>query len=305
MPLVYAARKLDALALDNSKSAERELVALSKKYGIATRLTSFIVLENEAMFREFDVDRNERLAWSGDGEIDYEAQGEIADEGSVLAASEPAVGGDGTLGGKGALAGVASGRASQPPSAKLAPAEEKAARRRGRASAAPPPSPAMAAAPLRSRGAPFDSAPATSPTKRKAAPAMPPKMDKVLEIARSKVPYNVYWHHQPPQWQVTIRQLAASPSPAAIDRVRSLEAAVRAAPMDRRARKNLVTALIANSLLDEAARALSEWAALDRSNPEVHLLAGDLFKLHIQIAVFIQVAYKLQGDSPIVSLYSA
>jgi len=108
---------------------------------------------------------------------------------------------------------------------------------------------------------------------------MPPKMDKVLEIARSKVPYNVYWHHPPPQWQVTIRQLAASPSPAAIDRVRSLEAAVRAAPMDRRARKNLVTALIANSLLDEAARALSEWAALDRSNPEVHLLAGDLFKL--------------------------
>jgi tetratricopeptide (TPR) repeat protein len=49
--------------------------------------------------------------------------------------------------------------------------------------------------------------------------------------------------------------------------------------MDRRARKNLCTALIANALLDEAARALSEWAALDRSNPEVHLLAGDLLKL--------------------------
>jgi tetratricopeptide (TPR) repeat protein len=49
--------------------------------------------------------------------------------------------------------------------------------------------------------------------------------------------------------------------------------------MDRRAHKALLTALIGLGLLDEAERALGEWAALDRSNPEVHLLAGDLLKL--------------------------
>ncbi|MBN2577249.1 MAG: VWA domain-containing protein [Deltaproteobacteria bacterium] len=266
VPLVYAAHKLEALALDGSQAARRETIALSKKYGIATRLTSFIVLENEAMYREFKVERSERVAWSGDGEIDYESQSDSFEDGAVLAKDDD-----------GAAAGEAPGtiRAAQPSGAGPPLARKPAAV--GKAASAP--SPAAPPSPSRARSADSEAMVAREPTRAEIPRPPEAKKSKVLLADRPVPPYPPYRYMPRPRWQVTVRQLAAAPSPAALARARDLEAAVRAAPMDRRARRNLVAALLSCALLDEAARALSEWAALDRSNPEVHLFAGDLLKL--------------------------
>ncbi len=78
IPIIWGAKKIDELTLQDSETSKQELVSVSKKYSIASRITSFIVLENEAMYREFKVDRSqERIAWSGEEEIDFEKRGEV------------------------------------------------------------------------------------------------------------------------------------------------------------------------------------------------------------------------------------
>lgn len=253
VPLVWAAEKIDALTLADTDAARKELISISKKFGLATRLTSFIVLENNAMYREFNVARSpDRKVWDG-GEVEYtlpessfmpESTFDDADAASdVTAEREPSRAASG--------AGTSRSAASAP----------KRAASAGKSSVA--------------KGTPWD--------RNDELAGMPSQLvDKPMMVPNESgsSDYHYYRRYRPrPQYQVSVHPLAGDISPSAVEKAGDFVSKVQAAPLDRRARRNLVNHLIQNALLDDAARALSEWSAIDRSNPEVHLFAGDLYRL--------------------------
>jgi hypothetical protein len=72
VPRLYAGIRMDDLERDGSAEAKRDAVALSTRFNIGSRYTSLLVLESEAMFSAFGLDRSKNAAkWSGE---------EVADE---------------------------------------------------------------------------------------------------------------------------------------------------------------------------------------------------------------------------------
>jgi hypothetical protein len=70
VPRQWASATIDQLELDGRGQDEAKIVALSKGYGVMSRLTSLLVLESEAMFRAFGIDRGQpTLQWTGDEEM--------------------------------------------------------------------------------------------------------------------------------------------------------------------------------------------------------------------------------------------
>lgn len=111
VPLVWASRRIDDLTLRGDEDARDEAVRLSSEYSLPCRWTSFIVLENEKMYREFGVERtDDRIGWEG-GEIEY------AQTGTVDALEMPGSAAAGKGGGGAVLGGA--------PKAAPAPAKAK------------------------------------------------------------------------------------------------------------------------------------------------------------------------------------
>jgi len=70
VPQEWAARTIDELELAGKPAQQPRIVALSKAFGVMSRHTSLLVLESEAMFRAFGVDRAQAAAqWTGEGEM--------------------------------------------------------------------------------------------------------------------------------------------------------------------------------------------------------------------------------------------
>jgi len=87
VPRLYAATKIEDLEANQGDSAKEELVDLSKRFAVASRYTSLLVLESAAMFKAFGIDRNTSTApmWTGeeasessgaDGTTEYETDDE-------------------------------------------------------------------------------------------------------------------------------------------------------------------------------------------------------------------------------------
>jgi len=71
VPRQWAAATIDELELSGKGSDEPRIVALSKAFGVMSRHTSLLVLESEAMFRAFGVDRSApTVEWTGEGEME-------------------------------------------------------------------------------------------------------------------------------------------------------------------------------------------------------------------------------------------
>ncbi|MDW8363323.1 MAG: VIT domain-containing protein [Myxococcales bacterium] len=72
VPTVWAAKTIEQLELGADAEAQRaRIIAMSKAYGVLSRHTSLLVLESEAMFRAFGVDRVQaRDRWTGDEEAE-------------------------------------------------------------------------------------------------------------------------------------------------------------------------------------------------------------------------------------------
>src|SRR5262249_31306381 len=71
VPRLFAAAPIEELERTTSDAANgaarAELVRLSRQFAVPSRATSLLVLESEAMFRAFGIDRAERAAsWTGD-----------------------------------------------------------------------------------------------------------------------------------------------------------------------------------------------------------------------------------------------
>ena len=69
VPRIWAAKTIEALEERGKSEDVPKIVALSRGYGVMSRSTSLLVLESEAMFRAFGVDRaRPTLQWSGEEE---------------------------------------------------------------------------------------------------------------------------------------------------------------------------------------------------------------------------------------------
>ena len=67
VPRLWAAAQIDELSLRGRGEERARIIALSKAFGVMSRHTSLLVLESEAMFRAFRVDRNTAAPeWTGE-----------------------------------------------------------------------------------------------------------------------------------------------------------------------------------------------------------------------------------------------
>jgi ferric-dicitrate binding protein FerR (iron transport regulator) len=79
VPRLYASVRIGELERTKGDTAKEEVVRLSREHGVASRYTSLLVLESEAMFRAFGVERNTTTtAWTG--EVLAEASSAEGDE---------------------------------------------------------------------------------------------------------------------------------------------------------------------------------------------------------------------------------
>ncbi|MBW2458893.1 MAG: FecR domain-containing protein [Deltaproteobacteria bacterium] len=67
VPRLYAALRIAELERSGGAAARQEAVALSSQYNVASRYTSLLVLESQAMFRAFGLDNTRRAPeWTGE-----------------------------------------------------------------------------------------------------------------------------------------------------------------------------------------------------------------------------------------------
>ncbi|HFE45879.1 MAG TPA: hypothetical protein ENJ18_10390, partial [Nannocystis exedens] len=59
LPRTWAAEEIEALTTSKGNAASKTIIDLSKRYTVLSRYTALLVLENDAMFREFNVVRND------------------------------------------------------------------------------------------------------------------------------------------------------------------------------------------------------------------------------------------------------
>ena len=123
VPRVWAAQTINELQLSGRGDDRHRIVALSRGFGVMSRHTSLLVLESEAMFRAFRVDRSRpSIDWTGEEEMDgNESDGQEQHAGpSVMTATRRSSRSTGAGGG-----GVRRRRARQAPA--RAPAASEAA----------------------------------------------------------------------------------------------------------------------------------------------------------------------------------
>ncbi len=77
VPRLYAAMRMQELEERGGSDAKNEITTLSKRYHLASPYTSLLVLESQAMFDAFKLDRNQDVAtWTGEDEMHGTAGGE-------------------------------------------------------------------------------------------------------------------------------------------------------------------------------------------------------------------------------------
>jgi len=270
VPRLYAAARIADRERLGGADSRTELVSLSQRYHVPSRFTSLLVLESEAMFRAFGIERDEgATAWTG------EAAAHASETATVARADDLDVtGGDG-LGAFGTTA--LDEQDDKAPAAKKkadteAEKSEKDSRRAGplggfagggRASE-PPPAPAQK----------------PSPSTPAAAPTSAPSLDRAdpFDGATSS---NARQRQAPGRWMKRVwtrRANIVAPPPLAVDaaRLAAARAALQAAPDERAKYKDLVRALSANGAVDELGEVLARWSSRDPMDADAIAARADL-----------------------------
>ncbi|HWA76204.1 MAG TPA: VIT domain-containing protein [Polyangiaceae bacterium] len=97
VPRLYAALRIADLERDGSADAKRDALALSTRFSVASRYTSLLVLESEAMFHAFGLERSQTApSWTGEeaaesttAQVDDKADAEDQDALSGPALDQP------------------------------------------------------------------------------------------------------------------------------------------------------------------------------------------------------------------------
>ena len=253
VPRVWAEKRIGDLELEGGSEATPTLVALSKSYGVMSRSTSLLVLESEAMFQAFGVDRpTTTLAFGADEELEES----VAD--AVGAENEAGLGDLGA----GALAGASSGFGRGSNAGEGAPASRARSAASADAFSEEAPMRAERAAPAPAPSQP--AGPTTSATARP-APPMPPVMPPRGGRWMRKV-----WFRE---GHVDVARDAAARMRAAVAQA---EAALAASPESRDRRKALYRALARAGELERAKETVDAWLAKDPNDVEAIVAASDV-----------------------------
>ncbi len=291
VPSQWASRAIADLELRGLGEDEAQIVAMSRAYSVMSRHTSLLVLESDAMFRAFGVDRVDATAqWTGEeaaegaaaaglvtgieGEGEDEVGGAARDlDDAAATASLDGLGqggGGGRAGGgaaaTGASAGGFAGRATRREA--WGDAEEAAA---PRPSAAPATAPAAEAEAMPSRArAAASNGPSTD---RASAMAIPP--NRIMPRLPPPPPPRGQWMRRV-YFRVGEIQLQGGPSFREQEEARRQDEALRLAPDSRDRHRAAVRALSRAGQLDRALEVAEAWFARDRQDPDALIARADL-----------------------------
>jgi hypothetical protein len=290
VPRLFAAARIADRERDASDAQKPELVALSRRFSVPSRFTSLLVLESEAMFKAFGIERAEHGAhWTG----------EAVALGATVATAAQAAGGSKEFGaamlGGAADKGRAEGDSLGDDDRTADPfdAEEKrkdgsgfsgigtlghgagggGAEGFGRSSSGP------------SRSAPA-SRPSPAPT---TAPRVPPPAKAAVDEAREQRPLDmgdplgasIARQRGPGRLmkKVFVRRatISSDPTPAVpADKIALARAAVQAAPDERGRHRELAKLLALGGQLDELSETLEKWSTRDPLDADVIVGRADL-----------------------------
>ncbi|MBK6691103.1 MAG: FecR domain-containing protein [Myxococcales bacterium] len=275
VPRVFAAARIADMDDRARTDAERaEVVKLSQRFSVPSRHTSLLVLESEAMFKAFGIDRNSVApTWTGEESADATTVATLAtgaeDLGGSLGGLAANGYGDKDNGPKGAAAGFGGAVASRatrdefavgqgaPAPKAPAPAAESEAR----------PSPIEEAKKSKEDSAQRERAaqPSTAPTM---APPLARRPPRPPNFGRGQWMKRIFVRH------ANISQTSAPPVTPA--RVTAARAAAQAAPDERNKHRDLARLLSANGALDELGDVLARWSARDPMDADATAMRADL-----------------------------
>jgi hypothetical protein len=263
VPRLFAASFIDEKERFGTDADKPDLISLSRKYGVPSKFTSLLVLESEAMFQAFGIERAQRGAqWTGESvatagtivpsaEAQDEAKGKsdghasldaMPDDAPLANALSDSAGGPGIASGFGS-GGGGSGRL-------------------GGGTAAPAPTMAQQ--------------PATRAAPKKAAP---PSLDRGFAGDDDWSP-RPSWR-RPGRWmkRTWVRHANVLDDPfvaSDTDKVRTAREALAAAPDERGKHKALALALAHSGDLEELSRVLDKWKERDPLDFDMISLESDV-----------------------------
>lgn len=289
VPRLWAREHLDALSVSSYAENRPEIVRVSQEYTVLSRATAFLVLENERMYREFNVKRRRgRDYWKGEKvatrtlkDSDPDAAGKAGDkkvDGLEQSANKGFAEGKLGAGGRGSAGpSLASSRSeAQEAPASAAPAMEREARKM-------PAKRKPSRAAMDDLSSPFDAAPsadkprampkAKTPAPR---PAPEPRPTLVKDARRSRRHHHRHAYTVPVHTTKIVPMIDITVSPRAAAQQNRMERLVQRAPLRRGAHQAYHRALVRNGRYGEAMRHAIKWAELDGSRVGPLLALADM-----------------------------
>ncbi len=286
VPRLFAAARIADRERDATDAQKSELVALSRHFAVPSRFTSLLVLESEAMFKAFGIERADHAAqWTGEAAAQGSgvatlAGGDLKGKGFAEALSQPAgrasrapldrsdpFGADDLsanpfsggakeeakkdVGGLG-LSGIGQGGGGQAPAARAAPTSSPDPQER--------PRPSKAAAPV-APGPPRNGGPG-GPGGAEGA------IGRFDDRRGGQFMRKVF---------VRRASISSDPTPAVpAEKIALARAAVQAAPDERGKHKELAKLLALGGQLDELGETLEKWSTRDPLDADVIVGRADL-----------------------------
>lgn len=309
VPRLFAAARIADRERDATDAQKTELVALSRRFSVPSRFTSLLVLESEAMFKAFGIERAEHTAhWTG----------ETAARGFTVATTEKAKEGGADALGLAAGGGKGAANRADPSSASLDDlatgslfgGEDKKdlsgvgagggglgkigtlGHGAGSGGSGFAPSDGDAPAQGQSRSGPSRRPAATPAPAATAAAPPPPAKPKAVEAessARARdeerplgdALLSSVGRRRGGQWmkKIFVRRatISTDPTPAiSAEKIQQARAAVAAAPDERSKHKELAKLLAVSGQLDELGETLEKWSSRDPLDADVIVSRADL-----------------------------
>ncbi|MBW2461596.1 MAG: FecR domain-containing protein [Deltaproteobacteria bacterium] len=264
VPRQWAAASIEELELGGKGEDVPRIIALSKAFGVMSRHTSLLVLESEAMFRAFGVDRNQpTVQWTGDEDMEMGEGTGLAEYGTLGALRHDSSGASAGFGGLAdMLSGAPGSGGGGAPSSAATRSAPGPRRRMGRR----PADVQAAPEPVREMEAREDNVDVEQPQIR--PNASPPRVP--LRGRRGGQWMRREWFRTGTiQTDTNIRS-------AWHGRVTEAESALRQSPDSRDRHRDLVRALTRVGELTRAEEVAEAWISRDRLDPEALTYLSDI-----------------------------
>ncbi|WP_437315912.1 VIT domain-containing protein [Sorangium sp. So ce385] len=289
VPRLYAAAKIAELEETGGEAQKPAIIELSRRFSVASRFTSLLVLESEAMFKAFGLERDGiASAFTGEEQaqgVSAGAEGEQPDDAADESAAKEEAKGMGPADGLGVSGSGWGGGGRGWAAAEAAP------RRKSASGPLPPPAPAarplpeMPADAFDPPSAPRDAErPAPAPTT--AAPAAPLPEPKSDDRAQRRWPDGAADAPWPrPRRMIPMRRVfdrkvsfdaTNTLAPESAARTAEAEAALAAAPDSRDRTVGLYALYATTGRLGEAQELTARWSGRDALDPDALVARADL-----------------------------